>query len=188
MDSYQAFTLIFTGIVAVSTIVYARLTSKLVSETRKMRKVQTDPIIAVFIQQQDDHNLLDLIIQNIGLGPAYDIKFELNGDIDIVPDVGRPVSERNFIKNGIKYLAPNKKISCYLTDLLEKTSEKEKTSIEVTVHYEDNLKNPYENNYTINLSEWIGLLSIDGKPKPLETIAKDINKFVTHYIKINKTG
>ena len=38
--------LLFSGIVAISTVVYAFLTWQLVSETRKMRKVQTEPSVA----------------------------------------------------------------------------------------------------------------------------------------------
>ena len=36
-------TIFFSGVVAASTVVYAVLTWKLVSETRKMREVQTEP-------------------------------------------------------------------------------------------------------------------------------------------------
>jgi hypothetical protein len=38
-------TLLFSGVVAVSTFFYAILTWKLVSETRKMREAQTEPKI-----------------------------------------------------------------------------------------------------------------------------------------------
>ena len=38
-------TLIFTAVVALSTVCYVVLTAKLVSETRKIREVQTEPKI-----------------------------------------------------------------------------------------------------------------------------------------------
>ena len=44
-----AFTVIFSALVAIATIVYAILTGRLVSETRKMRGVQTEPKVSVTI-------------------------------------------------------------------------------------------------------------------------------------------
>lgn len=77
----SAFTVIFSALVAIATLVYAILTWRLVSETRKMREAQTEPNISVTIQPREEWmNFVDLIIQNIGLGPAYNIKFEINPD------------------------------------------------------------------------------------------------------------
>jgi hypothetical protein len=42
-------TLLFSGVVAVSTLIYAILTWQLVSETRKTREAQTEPKIEVRI-------------------------------------------------------------------------------------------------------------------------------------------
>jgi hypothetical protein len=82
LKEYQAIiTLLFTIAVGVSTIVYAYLTAKLVNETKRMRKSQTDPEISVSLVQNDiSISLIDLIVENIGLGPAYEIKFEILKD------------------------------------------------------------------------------------------------------------
>ena len=48
-----AITVIFTAVVAIATVVYAILTWKLVSETRMMREVQTEPKISAIIQPKD---------------------------------------------------------------------------------------------------------------------------------------
>lgn len=42
-----ALNVIFTGVVTIATAVYAVLTWKLVSETRQMREVQTEPKIEI---------------------------------------------------------------------------------------------------------------------------------------------
>jgi hypothetical protein len=45
--------LVFSGVVALSTVVYAVLTWKLVAETRKMREAQTEPKVSVFVEMND---------------------------------------------------------------------------------------------------------------------------------------
>jgi len=50
-----AFSVLFSGLVALATVVYVVLTWKLVSETKKMRKVQTEPKICVFIQPREEY-------------------------------------------------------------------------------------------------------------------------------------
>ena len=45
-----AFQVLFSAIVAFSTMVYAYFTWRLVSETRRMRKIQTTPEVCAYIQ------------------------------------------------------------------------------------------------------------------------------------------
>ena len=107
-----AFAVIFSAVVAIATIVYAILTWRLVSETRKMREAQTEPKISATIQPREEWiNFIDMVIQNIGLGPAYNIKFEINPDFEYIK--GKFLSELGFMKNALKYLAPNQKLQFF---------------------------------------------------------------------------
>ncbi len=75
-------TIIFSALVAISTVVYAFLTRRLVNETIKLRKAQTEPKISIRIEPSENCMFYcDMIIENIGLGPAYDINFKLDTDI-----------------------------------------------------------------------------------------------------------
>jgi primosomal protein N'' len=49
-----ALNLLFAGVVAAATVVYAWLTAKLVAETRRLRQVQTEPHIEVFYRPRDE--------------------------------------------------------------------------------------------------------------------------------------
>ena len=70
MELSQTLIIAFSGVVAVSTVVYAVLTWRLVSETRSLRKAQTDPQLSVSVQSdRGDHGgLVDLVIMNHGGG------------------------------------------------------------------------------------------------------------------------
>jgi len=165
-----AITVIFTAFVAIATVVYAILTWKLVSETRMMREVQTEPKISAIIQPKDYWlNFIDLIIQNIGLGPAYNIKFEISPDFE---DRNLKLSEIGFIKHGLRYLAPNQKIQFFLTSLTENYEEKVKNPFEIRIIYENSIHKSYSNIYSIDFSQFTGTSQL-GEP-PLYKISKNI--------------
>jgi len=104
-----AFAVVFSAVVAFATMVYAILTWRLVSETRKMREAQTEPKVSATIQPtKESINFVAMLIQNIGLGPAYNIKFDVNPDFEYAK--GRFLSELGFIKRGLSYLPPNQKL------------------------------------------------------------------------------
>jgi hypothetical protein len=64
--------------VTISTVVYSILTGKLVSETTKMRQVQTEPKIEITIKPFDFAiNIVRLHVRNIGLGPAINVTFNM---------------------------------------------------------------------------------------------------------------
>ncbi len=104
---------IFTGVVAVSTVFYAGLTWKLVSETRTLRKAQTDPRVSVRVQaNHTGHPGYELIIRNDGQGVAKSVRFEFEGDPSYFRSswVGRPppaINELSIIKDGLDYMEPN---------------------------------------------------------------------------------
>ena len=74
--------LVFSGLVALSTLVYAVLTWRLVTETKRMREVQTEPKVSVRAELSRDvgHGGIELIIRNEGQGPAQNIRFEFEGN------------------------------------------------------------------------------------------------------------
>ncbi|MGZ7180283.1 MAG: hypothetical protein ACXVIB_05720, partial [Halobacteriota archaeon] len=106
-----AITVVFSGLVAISTVAYAILTWRLVSETKRMREVQTEPNISISIQQAGRWgNELEMIIQNIGSGEAFDVTFEVETDLTIMTPVGshkKRFVDLNIIKNGLRSVAPH---------------------------------------------------------------------------------
>lgn len=167
-----AFTILFSFIVASATVVYAILTCKLVTETKKMREVQTEPKFSVIFQPREEWiNFIDLVIKNIGLGPAYNIKFKINPDFEYRK--GHFLSKLNFMK-GIKYLAPNQKMQFFLTSLVENFEDKIKTPFKIKVTYNNKTGKTYTETFTIDFFELVGLGQL-GEP-PLYKISKNIEK------------
>ncbi len=178
-----SFAVIFSAIVAIATTVYAILTWKLTLETRRMREAQTEPRVSVTIQPREEWiNFIDIVIQSIGLGPAYNVKFKVEPDFEYAK--GNFLSELGFIKNGLRYLAPNQKLQFFLTSMIENFEEKTKYSFEIKVTYKNSLGKKYEDAYIIDFSQLIGLNQL-GEPslykisKNIEKIQQDIHRLST---------
>jgi len=164
-----AVTAISTVVLTIVTFVYVLLTRSISKETEIMRKTQTEPNISAIIQADERYiNWINLIIQNIGLGPAYNVKFEVNPDFEYRdrhpnPDarsINYKLSDIGFIKNGLPYFAPNQKFQFYLTNLADDYQEKLKKSFEIKVTYESNIHEPYSNTYLIDFSQQNGLTQL----------------------------
>jgi hypothetical protein len=132
--------LLFSGVVAISTVVYAFLTWQLVSETRTMRKVQTEPSLYMFIEPRDVHaEITDMFIQNIGMGVARNIKFNVLSDFMYYRDRSLKedywLKDIHFLKNGLETLAPNQKMRVFSTSFRDVRELNSKTYFEIAIEY-----------------------------------------------------
>ena len=175
---YEEVSLIFSGVVAISTVIYAILTWKLVSETKKMREVQTEPKLSIFIESNPKHHVLkDLVVQNIGLGPAHDVKFETHSDFKLI--TGKALDELKLIKNGIKYLSPNNRYQFLLANLYQNFKGKANHPFEIKVSYKNSLGKLYSDSFIIDFSIWEDLLYLDDKSnEEIVNQLKEINRTI----------
>lgn len=155
------------------TLIYVILTWNISKETKIMRMAQTEPNISAFIQSEEGCiNFIDLIIKNIGFGPAYKVKFEINPDYED-RILGGKLSEIGFIKNGLPYFAPNQEFKIFLTNIAESCEEKMKKTFEIKIIYESIIHKTYSDTYLIDFSQMRGLSSSE---PPLYQIADGIKQ------------
>jgi len=77
-------TLLSAIVTALATIVLAILTGVYVRITGRMLDSQSNPLVIIFTAQSDMHGaFLDLVVQNIGVGVAHDIRFEFSKRLPI---------------------------------------------------------------------------------------------------------
>lgn len=171
MTTADGWLLIFSGIVAVSTFVYAVLTWRLVSETKRLRVAQTEPMVSVtYHPREESINFIDFRIKNVGAGPALGIEFEVEPDFEYLR--GKRLSELNLFQNGLKYLGPGDERRFFLTSLIEDGAEKVEKPFEVRVTYRGTIGGQKTDRYVIDFSELEGILQL-GRP-PLNEIADSL--------------
>ena len=174
MDLGEILTIVFTGVVAVSTVVYAVLTWRLVSETRSMRRAQTDPRVSVHVEanEQAGNGRIDLVIRNEGQGAAEEIHFDFEGDPTYFNNK-RPIDELPVLKHGLKYLGPQQEFRIILGYLLGETYRR---AIEgpwtFKLRYKNVTGDQVEDLYIVDFSQFAGLMT--GGPSPLKEIEKHL--------------
>ena len=170
-----ALTVLFTAIVTLSTVVYAILTALLVSETRRMRLVQTEPKIQIQLKSLDfSINLIRLDIENIGLGPAKNVNFKwkaISGG-EGAQKLLEEFTGTNFLKTGLSYFGPGQKIHSRCTSMLEDHKEKIECVLEFDVLFKNDSGKKYHEKFLIDVSEMDGMQQI-GKPN-LYSIAESL--------------
>ena len=178
MTTADTWLLVFSGIVATSTVVYAFLTWRLVSETKRLRVAQTEPMVSVTYHPREEWiNFIDFRIKNVGAGPALDIRLEVEPDFEYVPN--KWLSQLNLFENGLKYLGPGDERRFFLTSLTENGDAKVASPFEVKVTYRGTIGNEKTDRFVIDFSEWEGLMQL-GKP-PLHEIADSMKSLAQEY-------
>jgi len=184
-------TLIFTAVVAISTVVYAVLTAVLVRETAQMRRAQTEPrLSAYFLPIEEFVNFGHLYIKNIGLGPAFDIRISITPEGSVA---GSELLMKDFLKvrafeKGLNYLGPEQILRSGFTSMVENYQEKIKAVLHVSLSYKSADGTKKSETFRVDFSELEGYGSL-GKPhlysiaQSLETIQKDIHHLSTGFHK-----
>lgn len=151
-----SFSVLFAFLVAFATIVYAILTAKLVSETIKLRKAQTEPNVCAYVQIMSGwYPFNAFVIENIGMGPAKEIKLSVKRDFEIDNE---KVSELSVIKNGINYLAPNQKIIPF--SFFMKRDEPAHSPLELVITFKSSLDESYKNEFQIFMDRNLGITEL----------------------------
>ena len=153
--SLAFWTIIFTGVVAVSTVVYVILTGTLVYETRKMRKNQVDPYIVAYLDiAETSASIVYLKTKNIGLGVALNVKFKIIKELEY--DNNEKLSDFSYFLDGVKYFPPNHEDKHLLVTFGTDNDAKSTDSIIFEVEYESILNEKKKNRCELNLREIVG--------------------------------
>lgn len=188
-----ALTVLFTAVVTLSTVVYSILTGKLVSETTKMRQVQTEPKIEITIKPFDFAiNIVRLHVRNIGLGPAINIKFNLKviSGGQIAQTLIDDFTKANFLKIGLKYFGPGQERFSHYSQMTQHYDDKIESVLVIEISYQSTTGVKYIEQSIIDMSELKGTYQL-GTPnlysiaKSLEKIQKDISHITSGHKKIS---
>ena len=177
-----ALTVLFTGVVTISTVAYAVLTWKLVSETRRMREVQTEPKIEITLKPLEFAiNIVRLHIRNIGLGPAVNVKFmpQVISGGDVAKALLDDFTEPNFFKTGIAYLGPKQELLSGYTQMNKDTDAKLEAILDFNLEYNGATEKKYTDKITIDMSQHEGMHQL-GIPH-LYSIAQSLKKLEAEF-------
>ncbi|OIR01462.1 hypothetical protein GALL_165530 [mine drainage metagenome] len=168
---------VFSGIVMLATVIYAILTASLVTETRHMREVQTEPKMEVIaIPHEELVSIVTLRVKNIGLGPAYNVSFTLRGESQTTGEneLIQDFSKSQFLSKGLRYLGPGQVLQSGFTQMTKNFAEKISAKLIVDVAYKSANEKSYKDSIPIYFEEFEGYATI-GTP-PLHAMADSLEK------------
>ena len=104
-------------ITAGATVVLAIITWRYVRLTNRLLKATTNtPKFAIYLVRDNGSRAI-LRVENIGTGPAYDVRFETDFSFWLYgsknPE-GKKLEDVGFLRNGINYLQPVGKRECII--------------------------------------------------------------------------
>ena len=171
---YNWITLVFSGLVTLSTIVYAILTWMLVGETKTLRKSETEPALAVYLNVSDRWiNALDIIVENCGKGMAKEIRWEFSPTLDNINKENLGIRHVRLFEN-LPQLAPSQKIKCFFGLASELFADPVLPIIEVKAFYKSDNNEEIVSSFLLDASQFYGIRSLG--EDPVESSAKSIKK------------
>ena len=148
--------------------------------THKMLRNTNKPHIVVRLGINDTHtdSLINIVVENIGTGPAKDIKITPScSNTEKLFDL--PLEKIGFIKHEIEYLANGQAKESFLTSIIGKFEKQKKTPISVEVTYKDSAGKPHpRETFTLDFHEfdWVGTTGLKTTAGHLHTISKTLSE------------
>lgn len=133
----SALSIVFSGIVALSTVVYAILTWRLTSETRAMRKAQTDPHVSLTVQRLENHvGSMEIVVENLGPGPAKNVTFRPSEDLVLDSRTNSTLSQMGLFRHGVTYMSPGQRFRFFLVSTTDHPELLANEPVRIEIAYE----------------------------------------------------
>ena len=155
---------IITGIYAVLTWRYVRLTRQALEENRQMHLDAHKPKIEIYLREKyetlgrhKDGQSIYLYVENTRAGPAYDVHFELVDPSFPLPG-DRLLKDIPFIQYDISYLPPGQNRSYRLSSELVYATHNElmQRQLQIKVTYKDSRSETYDDCFPLDFRLYAG--------------------------------
>lgn len=183
--------LLFAAIVSIATFAYAILTIILVKETIKLRQVQTEPEIVVYLQiPEDQPRIFDIVVRNIGGGTAYNLRWEFDQNAILAKERCSRLNGQSFFTKGCDYFSPEQVYYSAFGRGPELLKEPFPPPLLLQVSYENRQGIKYRREYNIDPMQFYGRSTISGQglreiAESLKDIKKDLSDVVSRSSRLN---
>lgn len=170
-------------IIAIAAIVLVGVISYYAYLTWRLLKANNTPEIVVSLRPHQAHvQLVMLCIENIGTGAAYDLQFTTNPTS--IPNLDVPFEKIGFLKSGIAYFEPRRKIEQFITSVTNKFDDLKQMPFEISLTYTDSVNQKHKRAFQLDFGVNEGFSQIDKPPlfeiaKATRDIQRDIRNIAT---------
>ena len=135
----------------VATILYTIVTMMMWWESRKTRFQKVTPEIIAYLKTSEDHNVVMLVIENIGEGCAYNLKVDLDEEYHTFAKEDKKLSQMPIFNDGVSIYPPKYRLQYYLGGC-EKMNDLQET-IGLSFSYCDQNKNKYKKHLILRIKQ-----------------------------------
>jgi hypothetical protein len=168
-----AVTAMMSVILVIVTTVYVILTRQLVLTNRDIVDRSSRPEIAVTLSPDPMHwPIFDLVIQNVGRGPAREIKLGTSSDLKVLNQ--HPIMEAGPFRTGVPLLVPNEAWRFPLVLARGSWADLAATPLVIQASWSDNEARRYERTFVLDFGQFEHF-HVLGQP-PLKTLADAVEK------------
>lgn len=170
-------------IIAIAAVVLVGVIGYYTYLTWRLLKANNTPEIVVSLRPHHVHvQLVMLCIENIGTGAAHDLQFTINPTS--IPNLDVPFEKIGFLKSGIAYFEPGRKIEQFIVSVTNKFDDLKQMPFEVSLRYTDSVNHKHERVFQLDFGVNEGFSQIDSPPlfeiaKATRDIQRDIRNIAT---------
>ena len=135
----------------VATSLYTIVTIMMWWESRKTRLQKITPEIIAYLKTSEDHNVVMLVIENIGQGCAYDLKVDLDEEYHTFAKEDKNLSQMPIFNEGVSIYPPKYRLQYYLGVCKEMNNLQE--TIGLSFYYRDQNKNIYNKHTFLKIKQ-----------------------------------
>lgn len=135
----------------VATCLYTIVTTMMWWESRKTRLQKVAPEIIAYLKTSEDHDVIMLVIENIGEGCAYNLKVDLDEEYHTFAKEDRKLSLMAIFNDGVSIYPPQYRLQYYLgtCDQIKDLQEK----IGLSLRYCDLNKKKYKRHCSLKINQ-----------------------------------
>ncbi len=183
--------IICTAVIAIATFLYALLTFFIVKETIRLREIQTEPDVVVYLQVTDNEPYtLDIVAKNIGAGPALNVVWSFDKRAPLIVDKKTGLDKIKFLDR-VEFFPPGIEYRSLLggPNLFQ---EPVSPPLDVSVTYTNRLNKIYSRSFRIDPQELFGRSWIDNNniheiSRSLQNISRQVDHLTSgfHRLKVD---
>ncbi|GAB4305288.1 MAG: hypothetical protein Kow0097_03470 [Candidatus Bipolaricaulota bacterium] len=174
----QVAMVVITAAMAFATWRMAKATRASVEEMQQERRERVAPRVLVYFDVEPFHSLINLVVSNIGQGPAKDVRISLNRAL--MTSRGNDVAACTLLARGIPYMPPGQTHRLFVDVAPQYFKAGLPEQFEVTVSYlSADGSCQHKEMYTLDLSHWKDYAVARPQTKleaQVERIAKAVEK------------
>lgn len=174
-----------TVILVVITALYVVLTREMLKHSRESHRRATQPEVVISVQEsRNAYGFFDMVIENLGPSPAYDLRFEVSSPVRIRQN--RELGEIGLFQDGMAILAPRQTVRFFLASTYQRFDELMATRFEVVAKWRSQDGEFFERSFPIRFDHLRNMSSIGADPgqeaaKQLQAIAKTLDHISTGF-------